>query len=262
MAASLNPLRHALLPDRERSYTVLVGSGYGLPNSEPEEVTLRLAADALAGRGGAFHPRNTTLLLGPKRQADVLDAVLRASKAASDVLLFQFAGKDFRREDELFLGVRDTDPQHLDDTGVQLAALTEIMSASQARRRVVILECGWPDLAASTVTRMLPDASLLAGPSSFEFTDDPFTQTLVQGLAGGVEQGPEALDLVTLKNAIEAAYAHTRYYVENEYIGAPSRVVLRGGTDVALGLNPAYGTQKPGSLPPHPDYVDQRESMD
>ncbi|AZQ39231.1 hypothetical protein EJ357_42140 [Streptomyces cyaneochromogenes] len=260
MTAPSDQLRPALLPARERSRAVLVGSSFGLGSSAAADVTRRLATEALTSEGsggGAFRRENTTLLLDPERPADVLGAVRHAAEAASDVLLFQFAGKDFYHEERLFLGVGGTDPCRLEDTGVSLEAVADIMSASQAARLVVILECGYPDVAASALATTAPRVSVLAGPLSFGFSDDPFTETLVRGLVKGVQGGPEVLDLLTLKNAMEGAYAETRYCVENEYIGAPSRVVLRGGGDVALGVNPAFGAPKGnGALPPHPDAVD------
>ncbi|WP_418955409.1 hypothetical protein [Streptomyces tritici] len=262
MTAAEDRPRHLLLPDPERSRAVLVGSGAGLDRpAEVTEPTRRLAVEALTGAGsgtGAFHPENVTLLLDPERPEDVLAAVREAADAASDVLLFQFAGRSFLRGDRLFLGVRGTDPERPEDTGVGAAEIAGIMGAGRAARVVVALECSWPDAAASAWTEAAPRASVLAGPSSFEYTEDPFTGTLVHALLKGVQQGPQVLDLVALGNAMEAAYAETRYCVENEYIGAPSGVLLRGGADVALGVNPAFGAAKDvGALPPHPDVVDE-----
>ncbi|MCZ0985013.1 hypothetical protein [Streptomyces diastatochromogenes] len=204
----------------------------------------------------------STLLLGPERPADVLDALRHAAEAASDVLLFWYAGCGFTREGGLVFGVMDTDPRHPADTGVALDAVAEIMSTSQAGRPAVILDCDHAAIATTRFTGTAPAPSLMgAETSSFRPMADPFTETLVDGLTDGVQEGPEALDLVTLHNAIEAAYTRTRYYVENEYIGGPSHVLLRGGRELALGINPAFGLpNRSGALPPHPDVVDAQES--
>ncbi|MDX2683485.1 hypothetical protein [Streptomyces soliscabiei] len=115
-------------------------------------------------------------------------------------------------------------------------------------RNHVVLDCGLP---VEERIRQLVEVG----------TGDGRDETLVDGLTGGVQEGPETLDLVTLHNAIEAAYTRTRYYVENEYIGGPSHVLLRGGRELALGTNPAFGLpNRSGALPPHPDVVDEQES--
>ncbi|MEU3657361.1 hypothetical protein AB0E67_32165 [Streptomyces sp. NPDC032161] len=261
------PPRHALLPDRERSRAVLVASNAGLRQwpslRQPAELTARLAqALTSPGPGGAFHRKNTALLLGPERPADVLDALRHAAETASDVLLFWYAGRGFPREGGLAFGVTESDPQHAADTGVDLDAVAEIMSTGRAARRVVVLDCDHAATATTRFTGTAPAPSLMAAEtSSFWPMADPFTETLVDGLTGGVQEGPETLDLVTLHDAIEAAYTRTRYYVENEYIGGPSHVLLRGGRELALGVNPAFGLPNgSGALPPHPDVVHAQES--
>lgn len=267
MGAPWEQPRHALLPDRGRSRAVLVGSSAGLRHwlylREPEEAARSLAlALTSSGPDGAFDPKSTTLLLAPERPADVLDAVRHAAEEASDVLLFCYAGHSFRHDEELTFGVMDTDRRRLTDTSVGLDAVAEIMSTSQATRPVVILDCDHADMEGARFTGTAPAPSLFAAcQSSFWPTPDPFIKTLVAGLRAGVQDGPEVLDLVTLQNAIEADYARTRYYVENEYIGAPSRLLLQGGRELALGINPAFGDpNSPGTLPFNSAVVDEQEA--
>lgn len=158
----------------------------------------------------------------------------------------------------------ETDPRHAadTDTGVDVNAVAEIMSTGRAARPAVILDCDHATTATTRFTGTDPAPALMAAEtSSFRPMADPFTETLVDGLTNGVQEGPEALDLVTLHNAIEAAYTRTRYYVENEYIGGPSHVLLRGGRELALAMNPAFALPNhPGALPPHPDVVHAQES--
>ncbi|MEV7283242.1 hypothetical protein AB0O01_01520 [Streptomyces sp. NPDC093252] len=241
------PPRHPLLPERERSRAVLVGSSAGLRHApslgEPEALAGRLARVLTApGPGGAFHRGSTRAFPGVERPDEVLDALRESADAASDVLLVWFAGGP--------------------DSGIGLDAVAGIVGASRAARPVVLLDCGQVGTALAAFAAAAPTASVMAaGTSSFWPLSDPFTETLIDGLVEGVQDGPEALDLATLRHAIEAVHTRTRYYVENEHIGGPSRVLLEGdGTRVALGLNPAYGVDRPGALPPHPDVVDAQES--
>ncbi|MEH1014796.1 hypothetical protein V6U90_17000 [Micromonospora sp. CPCC 206060] len=265
MTAPSERPRHALLPDRERSHAVLVGSSAGLRHwiflRQAEEVASQLAsALASPGPGGAFHWRNTTLVLGPQRPADILDAVRHAAEAASDVLLFYYAGGGYQHDGEFAFGVTDTDRQHLADTGVSPSTVAGIMSTSQATRPVVILDC-YPAVVAPFTSLTPTPTVLTASTSSFQPMGDPFSETLVAGLTRGVQEGPEVLDLVTLQNAIEAAYTQIRYDVENEYIGGPSHVVLHGSHELALGINPAFGRPNGfGALPPNAAFVDEREA--
>ncbi|MFD8948217.1 hypothetical protein ACFV0B_05100 [Streptomyces xanthophaeus] len=265
-AHSVTP-RHPLLPDRLRSCAVFVGSDDGLDRwpglRSPQEAAGALARVLTSlSRGAAFHREGTTLLLGPRRPAEVLDALRDAAAQASDVLLFFYAGAGYPLERGLALGVAGTDPRRPAGTGVDLDEVAAVMRASTAARRAVVLDCAYAGLATSRCTGAAPAPSLLAaGSSSFSPMTDPFTETLVEGLTGGVQDGPEVLDLPTLRHAVEAAYARTRYYVENEFIGGPSHVLLQGGGELALGVNPAFGVpDRPGALPARPDVVDAQES--
>ncbi|MFF2848248.1 hypothetical protein ACFVT5_18290 [Streptomyces sp. NPDC058001] len=261
------PPRPTLLPVREHSRAVFVGSSACLPQStsairQPEEVTDRLT-EVLTSPGphGALHRQGTTCVRDPERPADVLDALRQAAELASDVLLFFYAGSAFLHGSGLVLGVGETDHRRPAETGVALDTVAEIMSTGRAARPVVILDCDYGDLAAHRFAEAVPGLSLLAaGTSSFRPTVDPFTATLIEGLTGGVQDGPETLDLVTLQNAIEADFTRTRYFVENEYIGGPSSVLARGGRNLALGVNPAFGRNGSGALPPHPDVVHEQEA--
>lgn len=257
--------RHTLLPDREHSRAVFVGSDAGLRQQpyglRPQEAAAGLSRILTApGTGGALDRDSTTLVSGPRRPADVLDALRQAAEAATDVLLFYYAGSTSFHEGELFFDVTGTDPQR-PDTGVAPEALARIMHTGRAARPVVILDCDHAPLVASRFTETAPDLSLMAArASSFRPMADPFTETLMTGLTSGVQDGPQALDLATLKNVIEADYTRMRYYVENEYIGAPSHVLVRAGRELALGVNPSFGQKRSGALPPHPDVVDEQES--
>lgn len=256
------PLRDAVLPDRDGSHAVLVGCSVGLEEwfhfRKPEEGARDLA-HVLAGPEGAFRPEHVTVLLCPRSRQEVLDALRQAADAASDVLLFFYAGRGFLHGEELALGVMDTDPHDPARTGVDLDVVAQIMGTSRAARPAVVLDCDYAALATTRFTGHAPAASLLAaGRSSFTVMSDAFTKTLVRGLTHGVSQGPRTLDLETLQDAIYAAFASLRYSVENEYIPGPTRVLREGGQALALGINPGFGSHR-DALPLNERVVDEQE---
>lgn len=216
--------RHSLLPDLERSRAVLVGCDDGVlhhPSIERPEQLTRELAEALTSPDAAmaFRARYTEVLHHP---AGMLDAVRNAAEAATDVLLFYYAGKSL------------PDPR----------AIAEIMSTSRAARPVVILDCDNGGGAMNYFTNLVPIASVLAGRDGFSLTLDPFTPSLVQGLSRGVWEGPEMLDLVALRSAIEASFAETRFHVESEYILGPSDLMMRlPFRRLALGINPSLSRE-------------------
>lgn len=94
--------------------------------------------------------------------------------------------------------------------------------------------------------KLVPRSFVLAG-SSFGPPGDqlvPFTPTLVYGVQCGVWDGPEVLDLVTLRDAVEACFHERRYGVEADWVVGPAELSVRhphGFPMVALGVNPVFG---------------------
>ncbi|MCX4471602.1 hypothetical protein OOK41_15045 [Micromonospora sp. NBC_01655] len=261
--------RHALLPDLERSRAVLVAcddDAVRVPEFQPAARTAQLAeALASARTGMAFHPGSVAVVTSWQHPAEVFDAVRRAAEEASDVLLFHYAGSGLRHRE---FALTRTVPGS--DNSIPLRAVADIVRDSPAARQVVLLDCEHFEDASSYFTRdPVPDGSstphtlsLLGKQPSMYFASgddripagDEFTDTLAEALRSGVEDGPEALDLVALRNAIEGRWAQLRYYVENEYIGAPDTLNLVGGRDVALGVNVAFGPD--GDRGRRPFYLD------
>jgi hypothetical protein len=234
-------------------------------------VTVALAeALVSAGTGAPFREGTVEVLVDGDSAASVLAAVQRAAAAASDVLLLYYAGSGSRHDAFLF-GEAGPRSKSLVDEDPTLRTVADVMRDSRAARLVVLLDCDSARTAVSYFTRMtLPDTtsatrtlSLLAPEeSSFWFATDSFTETLTEGLWAGVDGGPEVLDLVTLRNAVYAAFTEVRYRVENEYIGAPGELLLHGGGDVALGVNRATLPRLHGlrPLPLNAEIVNEREA--
>jgi hypothetical protein len=236
------------MPDLDHSYAVLVGYGHGGPStgaqSPPEMLAGSLAA-ALSSPGGgaAFRDAHVEVLGERKSPAQVLDAVQRAADAASDVLLFYYAGRGVPHEEFLHGG---------------MAAVAELMSNSRAVRPIVILDCAGPSEACFTRkslswhTDLSKVLTLLTATCSYQQVDR-FTSTLVYGLTAGVEDGPQALDLPTLETAITASHQQDLAYQDTDHPIGPPDLWLTGGHGLVLGMNPAFGSEgRPGRHPRRP----------
>ncbi|MFI2378125.1 hypothetical protein ACH5AO_24160 [Streptomyces sp. NPDC018964] len=277
MATDAPHRRPALMPDLERSRAVVVACDHDAvrpPEVQSTAGAVKLAEALTSPRTGpSFLPEHLTLLTSWTDPAEVVDAVRRAAEEASDVLLFHYVGTG-RRHDEVVL------PRRVEDEGEASPLLTaaETVRNAPAARKVLLLDCEgfgtvWDrlhrDRGGDGPSRTGDTLSVMGKSPSQYFelhgdkvpAGDNFTLALAGALDSGVDGGPELLDLPTLHNAIEAYWVQMRYYVENEYIGAPSTLGLEAGRPVALGRNVALGPdgERRGGFPAHPDVVDARE---
>lgn len=241
--------RPALLPDLERSRAVLVAcdnDAVVVPERQSAARAAQLARALVSPAAGpAFRPGNVTVITSWRRPAEVLDAVRRAAGEAEDVLLFHYVGSGPRHKGFALGGA------------APLRAAADLVRRSTAARRVVLLDCEDLDTASGLFTlgteaggSGMPGALSLVGKEPTLYfpagdalvpAGDEFTDTLAEALRSGITDGPELLDLVTLRNAVEGRWAEIGYQVENEYVSAPDRLRLLGGRDVALGRNIAFG---------------------
>ncbi|MGW1540101.1 hypothetical protein ACWCPM_07515 [Streptomyces sp. NPDC002309] len=208
-----------------------------------DALTRKLAHTLTApGPSPAFLSAGTEVLMDPRTPGEVLDAVRRAARATTDVLLFYFAGPGHHEAEEPMLGVSTTDPEHLADTAVGLGDITSIIKDSPATRPVLILDSEVGFTAGSWCRKHAPDVSLLTvtTPSSHPFAWQ-FTGALIEALVHGVDEGPEVLNLRDLDRAIVDVWWETPPSFEADGVPYPSQdVVVRGGQELALGRNPAY----------------------
>ncbi|WP_203794578.1 hypothetical protein, partial [Actinoplanes derwentensis] len=228
--------RNPLLPVLAGSRAVLVGRdvpepdvdyGSGRGWESAELATTRLSQVLVSPAHQAFEMTGVTELVGNPSPVEVMEAMRQAAAEASDTLLFSFSA---------------TGPI---SNQSQLATVARIMQKSAATRLVVLLDCSDFPFSVSHFLRLVDAApnrvSLLAGERSmlFDTEIDPLTSNLAEAIAIGVEGGPEALDLVSLRDAIWAKYIALRETVDNEWILGEKSLICRGGERVALGINPA-----------------------
>jgi len=264
MTSRLSLPRHPLLPDLQCSRAVLVGCDDGVPRQHqwgPEKMATNLA-DALTApdTAVAFRPTHTQVLLNPGHPDEILGAVRTAAAAATDTLLFYFVGRTspHRRVP----GEPQPGPNRAEDVVGSLGEVSKIIGDSEAVRSVVVL-----DGVGHRLFQEHTPTSFLLGGSSFGPPDGDqlcsFTPTLVSGLANGVRDGPEMLDLLTLRNAVDASFYEARYCIEDHWVVGPSRLTVHHPSRfrmVALGANPVFGEagrHRTGGLLRNEDAVDQ-----
>lgn len=136
------------LPDSEKSRIVLIGSSrYGsteLPDVPAIENNVSMLFDTFTKTTGIITPENCTTLLNPEDQSSVGELVTSASEEAEDLLLIYYAGHGLlsAARHELFLSTTNTSPGlRLPFTGVDYSHIRDACMESNARTRVVILDC-------------------------------------------------------------------------------------------------------------------------
>jgi hypothetical protein len=181
--------------------------------------------------------------------ADVLDAVGRAAREASDVLLLCYRGAG-----------------PAPSAGLDLAVVAELMSRSPAVRPVVILDedrgaarsCfARADLPWYDIRHPISLTVLAAEPGSA----GAFTSVLVRALTAGIRGGPGVPELADLRAAMEADFREAVLSSATESYEPPmGRVGLRRGyktPKLALGVNPsAVAPYRHLALPANAEMVD------
>ncbi len=253
----------AALPDPAGSRAVLVGvSRYqrlgGLDSVRHNLEALRgLLIDA--DRWG-LPDGNCLVLPEPQSTVEVLDVLHEQAAQATDTLLFYFAGHgliDQRDEQELYLALGPADLERPKRDSVPYKWIREeFLDATDARRKVVILDCCYsgralgqwmgaesaaPDgldiFGTCTLTATARTKKALAPPGQ-RYT--AFTGELVAALEEGIPQGPELLDLDTL-------FRHLDLRLRARGWPRPKRGSLDDGGRIALARNVAHAQPVAGS---------------
>ncbi|MEU0840385.1 caspase family protein [Streptomyces sp. NPDC005962] len=137
------------LPDSEKSRIVLIGvSRYNstdLPDVPAIKNNVLALFETFTDRSaGIIAPENCTSLLGPEDQSSFGEILTTAAEQAEDLLLIYYAGHgllNYARH-ELFLSTVNTSPGlKLPFTGVDYSHIRDACMESNARNRVVILDC-------------------------------------------------------------------------------------------------------------------------
>ena len=132
----------------QESWAVFIGIGTYDDANLPDVPKVHYGALALRDvlidpDGGGLLAENCLTVSEDATREEVADAVVKAARNATDLLLIYYAGHGTRGWDrnDLVLSVRGTDPEMAGFTGVRYDDIRGFLSRSSARARVVILDC-------------------------------------------------------------------------------------------------------------------------
>lgn len=238
------------LPSPDASRAVLVGvSEYTtleeLPAVANNVATLhRVLTDADLWGLPAEH---CVTLLNPTSVEQVLDAVHTAASAASDALLFYFAGHGLLDDRlDLHLALPGSDSDRLYRAVRYDDVRREVVGAARVFGKVVILDCcfsgramqggmsGPVELAdharvdGTYLMTATAETKLALAPPGEEYT--AFTGALLDKLSHGLENGPDLLDMETL-------FYHVRADLQARHLPVPQQRTRNDGKAIALVRN-------------------------
>jgi Caspase domain len=245
------------LPDPRRSYAVLIGNA-AYASADLDDLpavagSLTELAEVLTDPAlGAFLPGRCIVMPDPASARMAYRALRNYAALAHDMLLVYWAGHGGAGpRDELYLSVNDTGPGELPVSALAIGAIREVMLASPAANRVLILDCclGGDAAPVSGVTGALAAqaaidgghalVSALPGPACFSpplgmYT--AFTGALIGLLRGGVPGEPELLTLDDIHHQL-------LYALASRGLPRPQQYGLGAG-QLALVRNPGYGGRR------------------
>ncbi|MFF9346959.1 hypothetical protein [Streptomyces sp. NPDC014734] len=247
------PLPDSLVvPDRANARLVLVGSATftrGLTPLPAAAADVRDLAGALAGPGGLFDPSALATFVDPVEPGLVLDRLHSYADLAAplDLLLFYYAGHGVCAESgRLCLALPGTVdvPKAAGRTSLPAEDVFAAMRGARARHRVVILDCCFAGRAldapsAADLHLLLASDRIsraLTHPSGEGNT--AFTMELLLLLSAGDPEGARHLGLDALfRRLVEALPGRDPLRPPR-----PLQRTVNLSGDVALAVNPAYGT--------------------
>jgi predicted restriction endonuclease len=246
------------LPDATSSRAVIIGTSHHKMMPSLPAVTNNVTAlqGALCSQDiWGLPPQNCEVVCDPVSSIEMLDAVGKAAQGATDTLLFYFAGHGIAdQRGELHLSLCETDPQRI-YTAVKYESVLDLISASRAKRRVIILDCCYSGRALGSmsdgVSALIDEASvegtyiLAAAPNDKKALSPPeeeytaFTGELLNIIQYGIAGGGELLDLDTIFN-------HVREVMRERRLPTPQKRDRNTAGQLTLVRNRAYGAKKRG----------------
>ncbi|MEC3992955.1 caspase family protein [Actinacidiphila sp. DG2A-62] len=210
------------LPDPNASRAVLIGtSSYSQLEQLPAVgANLRDLSQALADPLLWGLPEAHREVVGdPQDPTQLLDPVYRAGREATDTLLVYYAGHGLRdtESSDLYLALTGS-RAHTGYTAVAYEHLRAVVRGSEARRKIVVLDCCFSGRAARTLSEADSVAGHTAVDGAYVLTASPrdraalapdgethtaFTGELLDILRLGIPDGPALIDLDTLFQELE-----------------------------------------------------------
>jgi hypothetical protein len=254
------------LPQRELSRAVLIGTSdfqhsERLPSLPAVRQNLTDLCDALTnGDTGILDREQCVLIDTPDSPASLMSRLRRAANQAEDLLLVYYAGHGVRHDihDDLYLTVRETDPDGLDGTAVPFAWLRDVIEHSPSRTRLLVLDCCYSGLAIGSMSSGGVDVRDVQVSGTCVITSSPrnkishsppgerrtaFSGELISLLTNGPRLSEEQLTVQVLFRGLVAAMTNRQL---------PEPKMRAGDLSGDLLLRRPSGTRKPPPPPPPP----------
>ncbi|MGV9608872.1 caspase family protein [Streptomyces sp. NPDC003631] len=237
---------------RLRSAAVIIGTASynstGLPDLPSVRANVRGLHAMLTGEQGAvLRDEEVVVIEDPADPLELLKQIHECASVATDVFLVYYAGHGLRPFDtgrnELFLTTTRTDEEYPDHTALAFGLLRHEFHKSQARKRVLILDCCYSGLAVQT--RMGPAAADLEVQGTYTMvsaqpdqasmaprgaTYTAFTSALLSVLREGLPDAPDPLPLAAVFPEVEAR-------LKAGHMPPPSQFNTDTGGSIALTRN-------------------------
>jgi WD40 repeat protein len=209
---------------------------------------------------GGWPPERVTVMENPVDMSRVVLTLRRLARDTTEVLLIYYVGHGVLSERaNLCLTLSDTDPEEPDVTGLEYDRLRNALINSQARIKVVILDCCYSGRAIEALSGVegIADSTEIAGTYTLTASDltahvvaaelqknklTSFTGELLGLINEGIPDGPDRLTL-------ELLYPRLRSRLEAQDLPKPNR----RGTDTAGRFPFARNLANKTSGPPLPD---------
>lgn len=208
------------LPDPRLSRAVLIGTSQysveGMPGLPTVANNLAAIKEALCDHETwGLPPQNCKIIQEPTTPSQMIDPVIKAAEEATDTLFVYFAGHGLAGlgDGELYLSLvdSDNDPNRVPITAVDYDHMRRAVANSNAKRRVVILDCCYSGRALETMSghegSILSQANIegtcvITSASKSKKSLAPegdlytvFTAELIEVFRNGIEGHPRQLSL-------------------------------------------------------------------
>ncbi|MDG4828979.1 Clp protease N-terminal domain-containing protein [Solwaraspora sp. WMMD1047] len=241
---------HRLLPDRDQSTAILIGTATYTDERLPDLPSVASNLDDLRAvltdpENGAFAGERVHVFADP--DWDDIARIAALAVDPVDTLLIYYAGHGFAEDDGLYLGLTRTNGAHTEVTSFPYAQLRKLVLRGAARRCVIILDCCYAGTAIGWMSGDEPSAELdirgayvLTATARTDKAHAPegarnsaFTEALLHVLRDGISGAGEVIRIEDLLPAL------TRHLRAN---GRPLPRQRASDTigDLAIGRNPSW----------------------